>query len=134
MSKSISWKFNQALSNAHVLEDFEIDFCFKMEPEFKKLIKENNAAYPSPNVFDKPYKDLVFSNLLSFNKEDDESVYSVVSLFERNGKLEMLPFATDGFGNMICIKGKQILFWNHENGISQVIADSLGSFLEMLHD
>lgn len=134
MSKSIAWKFSQPLSNANVLDDFEIDYCFKMEPDFKEFIKKNNAAYPSPNAFDKPCKDLVFSNLLSFNKEDDESVYSVINLFVKNGKLTMLPFATDGFGNMICIKGKQILFWNHENGNAQIVADSLGTFLQMLHE
>ncbi len=134
MSKSIAWKFSQPLSNANVLDDLEIDYCFKMESDFKEFIIKNNAAYPSPNAFDKPRKDLVLSNLLSFNKEDDESVYSVINLFVKNGKLTMLPFATDGFGNMICIKGKQILFWNHENGNAQIVADSLGTFLQMLHE
>lgn len=132
MSK-ILWKFSEPLQYENVLDDFEIEYAFRISDEFKQFITECNGGVPNKNIFDVPQVGKVLANLLSFNKDDDENVYLVLGNFIKNEKLYALPFATDGFGNYICLKGQEIAFWNHETDSMDKIADSLEAFLNMLH-
>jgi SMI1 / KNR4 family. len=130
----INWEFSQPLENSSILDDFEIDYAYQIPDELKELIKLNNGGIPTQNIFDSPRDGLVLAGLLSFNKDDEETVYTVLNNFITNGRLKMLPFGTDGFGNLICMKGKKVIFWRHESDTVALVADSLTAFLNMLHE
>lgn len=130
---NIKWEFSEKLESEAVLDSFEKEYVYQLPNDLKALIKDYNGGIPNKSVFDRPRKGMVISNLLSFNKNDEETVYMVIRNFIDNGKITMLPFATDGLGNMICYKDKTIIFWNHESGMVENVADSLNDFLDMLH-
>ncbi len=130
----IKWEFSEELEKEDLLDDFETEYAYRLPHDLKELIKNHNGGVPNKPVFDRPRKGMVLSNLLSFQQNGEETVYMVIDNFRLNGTIEMLPFATDGFGNMICCKKGAIVFWNHETNQVENIADSLGAFLEMLHE
>lgn len=130
----IKWEFSEKLESESVLDDFEIEYVYRLPDDLKMLIKRHNGGIPKKSVFDRPRKGMMLSNLLSFNKKGEETIYMVIHNFLHNGKITMLPFATDGFGNMICYKDGAIVFWNHESDTVENVADSLSIFLDMLHE
>lgn len=133
MSK-IEWEFSQPLESDNILDDFEIDYAFRISDNLRDLIKANNGGIPNKGIFDSPREGMVFAGLLSFNKDDEETVYMVLNSIVKSGKISMVPFGTDGFGNLICMRGNEIVFWNHESDKVEIIADSLFEFLDMLHE
>ncbi len=130
----LEWKFKEPLEDENIIENFETEYGYQINDKLKEFLIKNNGGIPNKRIFDSPRQGLIISNLLSFNKDGEETVYMVLKNFQENGKLSMLPFATDGFGNFICIKNDQIVLWNHESDLIEKIADSLGDFLNMLHD
>lgn len=130
----IKWKFSVPLEKDGVLEDFERDYGVSIPTDLKRIIINHNAAIPDKDTFDYPTKGMVFAGLLSFNHSDEETVYMAASQFFQNGKLQLLPFATNGFGDFLCLKDTKVVLWNHENNSTEDIADSVESFLNLLHD
>lgn len=128
------WEFGEPLQKENALENFEINFVYKILPEIKTLLQKHNCAYPSKDTFDKPKKGMVFAHLLSFNQDSGESVFFFLDNFKNGGKLMALPFGTDGFGNLICERDGRIYFWSHETDQMELVAESLDDFLAMLHD
>ncbi len=49
---------------------------------------------------------MVFGGLLSFNKEETDSFFDYVTLFEKESgkRLKMFPFGLDPAGNFFCIE------------------------------
>ena len=131
--KKIIWDFVLPLEDDSILDNFEIDYAYRIPEDLRQLIIKNNAGMPEQNIFDSPREGMVLAGLLSFNKNDDQTVYMVLNNFIENGKIKMLPFGTDGFGNIICMKDDKVVFWSHETEDTKIIANSLDDFLEMLH-
>ena len=69
------WEFDEPLQKESAIEDFEIDFAYKIPSEIKTLIQKHNCAYPSKDTFDTPREGMVFAHLLSFNPDSSESVF-----------------------------------------------------------
>lgn len=135
MSKcELIWEFDEPLQKESAIEDFEIDFAYKIPPEIKTLLQKHNRAYPSEDTFDKPREGMVFAHLLSFDPDSSESVFFFLDNFKNGKGIKALPFGTDGFGNLICEKAGKIYFWSHETERMELIAESLDEFLAMLHD
>lgn len=129
----IKWEFVEPLVDENVLDDFEIDYAFEFPDIFKNFIIKNNGAIPDKKLYDVPCKGMVLAGLLSFNQNGEENIYMVLDNFIEEGRITMLPFGTDGFGNFVCLKGKQIVFWDHETDIAEKIADSFSEFINMLY-
>ena len=129
----ITWDFVKPLNSPDVLEAFEHRYLHKIPDALKALILEHNGGYPDRYVFDRPQKGMVFSNLLSFNEESVESVYLYLPLFEFKGGITALPFAKDGFGNLLCEADGKIFFWSHETDELDPVAESIDDLLNMLH-
>lgn len=129
----IAWNFMEPLTTDKIIEDFETDYAYQIPGDLRVLIQEHNRAYPDNDTFDKPREGMVFSHLLSFNRNSTESVFFYLDTFKEKNTLRALPFGTDGFGNLICEKNGSIYFWSHETDQMEFIADSVKGFLEMLH-
>lgn len=129
----ITWDFAQPLNSMDVLNTFERRYSHEIPDVLKSLILEHNGGYPNKDVFDKPQKGMVFSNLLSFNEDSADSVYLYLPSFESEGGIIALPFAADGFGNLLCEEGGKIFFWRHETEEFDLVAESIDELLDMLH-
>lgn len=129
----IKWDFAEPMSSASTLEAFEKRYSHKIPDTLKSLILEHNGGYPDKNIFDKPQEGMVLSNLLSFNEDSADGVYLYLPSFEAEGGITALPFATDGFGNLICEADGRIFFWRHETGELDPLAGSIDGLLDMLH-
>ena len=129
----ITWDFMEPLDTDTVVDNFERDYVYKIPRELRVLIQEHNRAYPDKGIFDRPREGMIFSNLLSFNKDSSESVFFHLDAFKKENTLWALPFGTDGFGNLICEKNGNVFLWDHETGQMNFIAESVGDFLGMLH-
>ena len=78
-----------------------------------------------------------FNSLLSWNIEDDETVYIFVDDFIDEGILLKIPFGVDGFGNVFvvdCINDNKIKLWFHETDEYYLLADSFSEFVSKLHE
>ena len=119
----------------NALEIFEATYFYPLHEDFKTFIKQNNAGIPDKTEFALANGDIKeLNSLLSFNKEDDDSVFQYAESFKEGGKLIKLPFARDSFGNLICLDGEKVLFWEHESGRFFKVSGSLKGFLERLEN
>lgn len=130
----ITWDFAVPMNSTDVLDAFECRYSHKIPGTLKSLILEHNGGYPNKNIFDKPQAGLVFSNLLSFNEDSADGVQLYLPTFESEGGITALPFATDGFGNLICEVDSRIFFWRHETEELDLVAESIDELLDILHD
>ena len=134
VTSNITWKFCHKLKDKLVLAKLESILRFSIPEELKEVIIKYNAGVPNRNKFDKPSKGMVFSGLLSFNKDDQDNVYDMIKSMNSISSKQLLPFGTDGFGNAICINNLgNIVFWDHEQETIKPIAKTFNKFLEMLY-
>lgn len=133
MSHGIVWEFVEPLQENDTLDEFERSFAYQIPEELRALIRKFNGGYPDQDALDVPRKGMVLSNLLSFNQDSEESVYLYLDAFMNGGTLWGLPFATDGFGNVLCEKKGKIFFWHHETECLEPVADSIAELLDLLH-
>lgn len=131
---TIVWDFSEPLASVDVLDAFESRYSHKIPDALRILILEHNGGYPDKKIFDKPQEGMVFSNLLSFDEGSEDGVSLYLPQFEGDGGITALPFATDGFGNLICEADGGIFFWRHETEELESVAGSIDGFLDMLHD
>lgn len=132
---TIKWKYISPLKDQNELEEIAQKYSIRIPDDLRDCIIKNNGAIPDRSVLDTPErKGMVFGGLLSFNKEDDDGFYGVVSNFTSNDiHLEMFPFGLDPFGNFYCLQDGHIVFYDHETDDSFVICDNITQLLAMLH-
>lgn len=68
----------------------------------------------------------------SYYKSDVENIYSVLSVL-KDVDVDLFPFGDDPSGNMICLKGEKVFFWNHETDALEFVADSISDFMAKLY-
>lgn len=131
---TLEWRFAVPLAQPDILERFEQDYGIHIPQALKKTVAEHNAGIPSRGVFDVPRPGLVFAGLLSFNPGDEETVYQVLDPFLQGGKLQMLPFGSNGFGDLIAWRETGVVLWAHETETIEPIAESMEAFFALLHE
>lgn len=130
----IEWKYAIPLEDESTLIKFQIANAVELPNDLKKCIQTNNAAMPNKNIYDTPTtKERTMQSLLSFNSNDEGNVYSYLDIFKKDGLLTMVPFATDAFGNFLCVKNNEIVLWLHETETTEFVANSFNGFVNMLY-
>jgi len=130
----ITWKYVKPLSKTDAIENFEKKNGVSLPSDLKKCIKANNGGRPSFTVFDTNVsKERVFKTLLSFNESDAENIYKYFPIIHSHSN-SLIPFASDPFGNYICLQDSKVVLFLHETGKSEYIADSFSSLLEKLYE
>jgi hypothetical protein len=80
------------------------------------ILEEYNGGRPSEkDIITNTKREYVFKSLLSYNKNDKETIYNVYpDLFKG---VPLYPIGTDAAGNFICYNfdNKKIVLLNHEN-------------------
>lgn len=143
----MKWDFIDELIDPHSIERFEKLVGYTFPEDFKQTVRLYNGGYPEPNAFDmKGEKEKVFSCLVSFNENDDYSLWDYVdadSASNHEWLIEGLdwryvPFADDPFGNMLCFDrtNDHIVFWDHEeeDGGMYFVASSFTELINSLYE
>lgn len=123
----ITWKYIKPLDNPNAVRDFLKAYNILLPEEVIKIIEKCNGGRPSDrDIVTRNKKEHVFKSLLSYNKTDSETIYSVFP--EQFKETSLFPIGTDPAGNFICfdIKRKIYCFYDHETGYSDEIT---GMFL-----
>ncbi|MBV4450361.1 SMI1/KNR4 family protein [Clostridium sporogenes] len=131
---NLTWKYVKPLKNDNAVECFEADNGFKLPPDIISYIKQNNGGRPDKKIFDTEVsKGRLLKSLLSFNKDDLETVYDAIDIL-KNENTKLVPIATDPGGNYICYHTihHDIVLWLHETNTTERISDSFTAFLETL--
>jgi len=139
---ALEWLFVKPLQSENLLNDFESLYNVALPDNFKNLIKVANGGAPSKPIIDSdPIKRIQVVNLLSFNRspvdpEKEEVVYPVIDSFRsENGVSDLVPFASAGFNNFICLDGQnKIVLFQKEQNERFVIAQNLDEFIGKLHE
>mgnify|MGYP000866863327 CR=1 FL=1 len=132
---NLSWKFVKPLKDNKAVETFEADYGLKLPQDIIACIKQNNGGRPDKKVFDTTIsKGRVIKSLLSFNKDDLDTVYDAMDILKGENS-NLVPFASDPGGNYICFDTKQqdIVIWLHETNTTEKISGSFTAFLERLY-
>ena len=131
--QDITWKYVKTLQSESAVEDFEKANNVSFPQDMKECIKANNGGRPDRKFFDTDKaKERVFKTLLSFNETDIENIYKFFPIV-RNTVPDLLPFASDPFGNFFCVKENRIVLLMHETGAIEEVADSFSHFLSKLY-
>jgi hypothetical protein len=94
---------------------------------------------PGLTLFDlENEKEKVFDSLIDFSLSKKNNVIEVYKNLENNDVKNIIPFGEDGFGNYICFQFKSpenpnVVFFNHETGDIQTIANSFKEFINILY-
>jgi hypothetical protein len=131
---------------------FEARRSVLLSAEYKQFLLASNGGCPIPNVFEVPGWHGQASGSLFFygiHEDPDYSLDSACKTYDERVPADLIPIATDAFGNNICIgwKGERqgkIYFWDHEDELDEngefvqdyrnvyLVANSLQEFLDNL--
>lgn len=133
---------------------FEARHGILLPIEYKRFLLQFNGGAPEPDSFDVPgwaHKATGMQRFLGISPGDIDDLDRVRNVYSERVPSDLLPIATDSFGNVIAIgikakrRGK-IYFWDHEdeldeNGLHRqdysnvfLLANSLDEFLNKLYE
>jgi len=128
----MEWQYVNTLQSAGLIEEYEKTTDYIFDTAFKKCVMENNGGRPTKKVFDtEQTKKRELKSFLSFNHTDKETVWKILEWNREELTDKYVPFAIDGFGNLICFdkKSKKVVFVNHEDLSIEIIANNFEEFL-----
>lgn len=129
---NISWRRTSVI-NEDIISEVENKFGIKLPDDIKHLFIEANNGRPSAYTFDSSSgKEHVMKKLLSFKREDVENVYTAKAVVDSDDST-LFPLANDPFGNLICLQNNKIVYWHHETGDVEFLANSITEFLDTLY-
>ena len=117
----LTWKYVKTLGDRHAVEAFLEENNLSLPEDLIVCLKDNNGGRPNRKTFDTDRsKGHMIKTLLSFN----------------HGEFDLVPFASDPFGNFICYDDSRgdIVLWLHETNRMEKISDSFTNFLNMLYE
>ena len=133
----MEWKYVKTLSSVECIDEFENLVEYSFPDEFKNCILSSNGGRPSKRMFDTDIqKERAIKSFLSFNKDDKETVWKIQDWKKEELSSRYVAFPIDNFGNLVCfdIYSNKIVFFDHENGEIELIADNFTEFMECLYE
>lgn len=128
------WTRVKPLNDPTAIAAFEKDYNCKLTEELKQCILANNGGRPNPDTIKaKNGQEFDVKLLLSFNKDDMETVFKVMGYFYETYHGMMVPFATDSAGNYYCESKDGIVLWTQDEDILPICED-FPTFLESLYE
>lgn len=127
-------------SSIDIIESVEHRLQITLPEDYKQFVLKYDGGYPNLNHFKVDGKVEIFNNLISLDENEYNNIYEVLEdLQERIGD-QLIPFAEDGFGNLLCFdysSNKNIVFWDHEKNYGDfkelpLVCFSFSSLIENL--
>lgn len=120
----ITWKYVKPLKRMNVVKAYLEDNHIDLPLNLVHIIEVYNGGRPSvKRIVTIEGTEYAFKSLLSYNKDDLETIYSVYpTLFKET---PLFPIGSDGAGNFICYQmdSKNYVLWNHETGREEKIIE-----------
>lgn len=132
----MNWKYVKALKSENAIKEFEVTFKFEFPDSFKEIVANYNGGRPEKDIYDTDKtKERTIKSLLSFNKEDKETIWKIADWNKDELKDDFIAFAIDHFGNLICfsVSDKSIVFMDMEMLKTESIAKDFSTFLDKLY-
>lgn len=132
----MNWKYVKALKSKNAIKEFEVAFKFEFPDSFKETVANYNGGRPEKDTYDTDKtKERTIKSLLSFNKEDKETIWKIADWNKDELKDDFIAFAIDHFGNLICfsVSDKSIAFMDMETLKTETIANDFSAFLDKLY-
>lgn len=122
------------------IEHMEDRLQITLPDDYKQFVFKYDGGYPHPNHFKVNEKVEIFNNLLSLDENETDNIYEVLEDLQNRIGDQLIPFAEDGFGNLLCFDysaDKTIVFWDNEKNYddfkeSTFVSSSFSSLIENL--
>lgn len=129
------WVGIRSLTNPEVVSELEREHGIYAVKGFENFIKFYNGGHitPHPYIYNPEiYKGAIFSQVLSFNEEDKDNVFSVInSIIETDDKLPFIPFGRSKSG-IFGINGKYIYVRDETTNDTILLLDNFNMFISYL--
>lgn len=119
------------LKDKNSVKRFFSENGISLDKKTEKFITDNNGGGPSKNTIKVKGTERVMNSLLSFNKDDKDNVYKAKLRVDADDA-SLIPIARDPSENYFCFKGKQIVFYSHEDGEWCEVSNSFINFISSL--
>lgn len=123
---SMMWKYIKPLDDINAVRKYLQEQNVILPEALIELIETNNGGRPSEPWFDTDSAaDRVFKQLLSYNRDDLETIYGVYpGVFK---KMKLYPIGSDAAGNYVCydLDKKEYVLYNHENQLKERILKTI---------
>ena len=133
----MEWKYVKPLVSSDLIEKYETMVHYQLCASYKQCVLEYNGGRPKNRAFDTDKTaERELKTFLSFNPDDIENVWDVCQWNKEELSDKYIPFAIDGFGNLICFDrhSNMVIFLNHETLATEHIANGFDEFMNCLYD
>ncbi len=125
----ITWKYIKPLDDPSAVTSFLNAYNVELPDKLIESIEKFNGGRPSEKqIITSANREYVFKSMLSYNRNDKDTVYSVFpELFKGT---QLFPFASDAAGNFICydMKLKNCVLLNHESNQAETIIEMVSIY------
>ena len=123
-----------------IIKSVEHRLQITLPDDYKQVVLKYDGGYPNPNHFKVGEKLEIFNNLISLDKNEYNNIYEIFEDLQNRIGDQLIPFAEDGFGNLLCFDysaDKSIVFWNHEKNYDEFkeatfVCSNFSSLIEIL--
>lgn len=119
---SIEWKYVKELKDPICVKEFLRKYHIRLPQNITDCILKYNGGRPhDKDITTRNGEGYVFKNLLSYNKDDKENIYSIYPDLFRG--TDLFPIGLESSGDMVCFNNKtrRIVLWKHETDKTEVI-------------
>ena len=135
--QEITWKYGSPLSD-EVVREVESELQVVFPPDYRSVVAEHNGGRPKPNAVRIPdNREAVVERLMRLDAGRGENVASAAAMLRSRGQGQLVPFASDPFGNLFCFDfvrkaPSAIVYWEHESGSVSTVCRTFSELLALL--
>lgn len=136
----IEWDYFNPLKSESLIEEYEKAINYTFPESFKECVKKYNGADSNDYIFDINSYDATEFTFQSFNKEDDDSIWTLLSWYDEEEMFENITkdyviFADNFFGNFLTFKRSNgaVVYWEHDSMYHKTVGKNFDDFLSKVY-
>ncbi|MGX9707798.1 SMI1/KNR4 family protein [Laceyella tengchongensis] len=98
----MKWEKSKTPATEVTISDVEQCLGIKFPDDYREVAKQSHGTQPTPYILKFDEGELIFGNLLSYDKDSPIYFEKVYSWVKGNLPEKVIPFARDPFGNYHC--------------------------------
>lgn len=132
----MQWSYGKNTVTEQHIHEMEEYFRCKLPEEYRYTLILYHGARPSRKVFHtETVHGRMIKSFLTISREYPGNVYDVCDWLKDKLPRNLIPFASDPFGNYLCFDkdhSMRIVFWNHELGKVEAVCGDFDEFVRNL--